>query len=547
MLRTASSVFLLATVLAAPAPARPVSRIQEPVPEQVEFQVKMPVRPEIPLVFAQEAGEKPPSLSFDERQRRALLYSAGANLVNLVTLETLLAEEIARRGAAGQWVGSQEITPEMVDAKLQEQVDLFLAQMPNGDYWRQKLIEGYTEDAYRRTIALVLRVSEMFFPPDPEQWPVEDLKEIFRADTPGSHWDPVKQELDGRLEMKVKGQAIPPMPSDFVFSYVMLPGIFAWLRGRAEILGPSAGLPEGVALRVNGRDFATADLLEQCEGLLSPVLEQQAERFVESLQLAEDQLRKQGKWLSRATLDAMWAAERADYEGTIFTHEQTVLEFLGFPSIEHYRQYFDARRSFRTTLPDPIPAEWIAAQIESRGSFLGLGKLKADVILVAAVDPAALNFSMAPKLFRPGEDPFAQYEATAKEVAQMLADGEDYGQLLLEFSNYPPRDPNNNFLQRDRGRFAALTRADLRVLLGESDYTDFLQGYSIGDDAFFAGEIGAVYGPVRGPLGWYFYRVERRDPPTVALDPENNPRQSYQLEDDLLSQRFLAFVHGLRQ
>lgn len=546
-LRSLAAVIVLAGPLAAAEHSlRALAGSQEPDPGQIEVEIKDPVRPQIPLVFAQDAGEKAPAISFDERQRRALLYAAGANVVNLVTLETLMADAMARRSSAGMWVG-REVTEQMVDDKLQEQVDLFLAAAPNGDFWRQKLIEGYTEDAYRRTIALVLRVSEMFFPPDPEQWPVALLEEVFGAGQEGSHWDPVKQELDGRLEMKAKGQVIPPMPSDFVFSYIMLPGVFAWLRGKAEILGPSAGLPEGVALRVNGRDFATADLLAQCEGLLSPVLEEQAARFVESIQLAEDALRKQGKWLSRATLDALWEAERADYEGTIFTHEQTVLEFLGFPSIEHYREYFNARRSFRTTMPDPFPADWIQAEIEARGSFLGLGKIKADVILIAAVDPAALESAMAPKIFRPGEDPFGQYESTAQEVAQMLQDGDDFAQLLLEYSNYPPKVPGNNFLQRDRGRFDALSRADLRVLLGESDYTDFLQGYSIGDDAFFRGEVGAVYGPVRGPLGWYFYRVNRRDPPSVALDPANNPRQAYQVEDDLLSQRFLAFVHGLRE
>jgi hypothetical protein len=552
-LRLSVSALVLAGLLAAPSLARAAEHSlgapagsQEPDPGQLTLEIKDPVRPEVPLVFAQDAGETAPTITFDERQRRALLYSAGANVVNLVALETLMAEETARRSSAGLWVG-REVTEQMVDDKLQEQVDLFLAAAPNGDFWRQKLIEGYTEDGYRRTIALVLRVSEMFFPPDPEQWPVALLEEIFGAGKEGSHWDPVKQELDGRLEMKAKGQVIPPMPSDFVFSYIMLPGVFAWMRGNAEILGPSAGLPEGVALRVNGREFATADLLAQCESLISPVLEEQAERFVESMQLAEDALRKQGKWLSRATLDALWEAERAEYEGTIFTHEQTVLEFLGFPSIEHYRQFFDARRSFRTTMPDPFPEEWIQAEIAERGAFLGLGKIKADVILIAAVDPAALESAMAPKVFRPGADPFGQYEGTAQEVAQMLKDGDDFSQLLLEYSNYPPKAPGNNFLQRDRGRFDALSRADLRVLLGESDYTDFLQGYSIGDDAFFRGEVGAVYGPVRGPLGWYFYRVNRRDPPSVALDPANNARQAYQLGDDLLSQRFLAFVHGLRE
>jgi hypothetical protein len=550
ILRFVSS-FALAVVLAgtsAAACSAPEHKAPLQEPEgSVQFETKLPEKPVIPLVYAQDAGEKAPKLSIEERQRRALLYSAGANLVNLVALEQLLAAEAARRSSAGLRVGGTEITEEAVNAKVQEQVDMFLAQSPNGDFWRQRILEGYTEDAYRRTVALVLRVSDMFFPADPEIWPVEQLMEVFDAEAENSHWQPVKQELDGRIEMKQKGQAFPEMPSDFVFSYIMLPGVFAWMREQADIQYPSHGLPEGVALRVDGKDYKTADLLEQARPLISPVAEQLADEWVTAMDLAERELRAEGHWLSKGTLDAMWAAERKDYEGTIFTHEQTVLEFLGFPSMEHYRQYFEARRSFRTTLPDPFPEEAIQQQIAARGTFLGLGKVTADVILIAAVEPAALEFSMNPKIYRPGADPFQQYEATAQEVAQMLQDGEPFDDLLLEYSNFPARVEGGNFLQRDRGRFGSLSRADLRVLLGESDFTDVLQGYSIGDDMFFDAEIGAVYGPVRGPLGWYLYRVSSREEPTQVLDPKNDPRQAYQLEDDLISQSFLAFVNGLRR
>jgi hypothetical protein len=214
-----------------------------------------------------------------------------------------------------------------------------------------------------------------------------------------------------------------------------------------------------------------------------------------------------------------------------------------------YRQYFDARQSFRTTLPSPLPPEMFAEEIAQRGAFLGLGKVDADVILLGAVDRHALEFQMSPRVYKPGADPFADAAEKARQVAEQLTGGETFDSLLTEYSEYPPRAPGggSNALQRDRGRFALLTRADLRVLIGESDYTDFLYGFSIGDDLFFHCEKDAVYGPTQGPLGSYIYRITRRDPPSATLDPETNTRHAYQLEEDLVTQRFLAHVNSLRQ
>lgn len=425
---------------------------------------------------------------------------------------------------------------------------MFLAQVPNGDFWRMRLVEGYTPDHYTRTVRIVMRVVEMFFPVDPDLWPEAQLREVFHADAENTHWPAIERELVERRNMKAAGQTLPSFPQDFILNYVMLPGVLAWLRGEAKIQTPVDGLPEGVALRVNDQEFASVDLIRDAGALMTPLGEEQAAQLVGLLDAIEKDLRARKLWLSRGTLDELWAVERAGYEGTIFTHEQTVLEFLGFPSMDLYRQYFDARQSFRASLPAVFPPETIAKAIEERGSFLGMGKVDVDVILLAAVDRGALEFMLNPRIYKPGQDPYAAAEKLAREVAQQLEGGETFESLLTEYSEYPAKAPGEagNVLQRDRGRFGLLTRADLRVLLGESDYSDFLHGYSIGDDLFFRAEKGAVYGPTRGPLGWYLYRLTRRDAPTEKLDPANNSRHAYQLEEDLVTQAFLSYVNGLR-
>lgn len=521
---------------------------QEPAPSQeVELETKVPERPQIQLVYAHEVGETPAKLSYEERQRRELLYSTAGGYLNLVILETLLDMEAERRAKAGVRVGGEAATDEKVEAMIQQQVDMFKAQAPNGDFFRMRLVEGYSPEHYFRTVRLVLRVVDMFFPVDPDHWNLEQLKLVFRSDLEMSSYPAIEQEWQARVDARAKGEALAEMPSDFVLSYMMLPGVFAWLRTDAKIETPVDGLPEGVAMRVNGREFKTVELIEQSRALFSDVAEETASTLVGLLDAVEADLRAQKRWLSRKTLDEFWAAERAGYEGTIFTHDQTVIEFLGFPSMEVYRQFFDARQSYRTLLPNPLTKEMMDAEIAARGSFLGLGKVDTDVILLGAVDKGALEMMTSPRLFKPGADPFAAAGERAQEVAQQLKDGESFDSLLLEYSDFPPRAAGgNNALQRDRGRFGSLTRADLRVLLGESDYTDFLYGYSIGDDLFFKAEPNAVYGPTQGPLGWYIYRMTRREAPTTPLDPVNNPRHAFQLEEDLVTQSFLAYVNGLR-
>ena len=71
------------------------------------------------------------------------------------------------------------------------------------------------------------------------------------------------------------------------------------------------------------------------------------------------------------------------------------------------------------------------------------------------------------------------------------------------------------------------------------------RSYSISDDIFFLAEPGAIYGPIRGPLGYYFYRVESRVPATREMDIDGKENDAYIVNDDLLTTRFLQYVSSL--
>ena len=57
--------------------------------------------------------------------------------------------------------------------------------------------------------------------------------------------------------------------------------------------------------------------------------------------------------------------------------------------------------------------------------------------------------------------------------------------------------------QPKKGRLGNQGRNPLRQFLGENDYMDFLLGGSIGEEILFNAKIDEIYGPVRGPLGFY--------------------------------------------
>jgi hypothetical protein len=144
-------------------------------------------------------------------------------------------------------------------------------------------------------------------------------------------------------------------------------------------------------------------------------------------------------------------------------------------------------------------------------------------------------------------DSFAIQESRASEAAAKLADGVTWKEIMDEYSDYPDAVPGTmpGAPQPKKGRFGAQSRNPLRQFLGENDYMDFLQGYSIGEDIFFNAELGQPQDPIRGPFGWYLYQVKERTAPAKALDVENDERQIYLVSDDYLSRQFLAFVAKL--
>jgi len=505
-----------------------------PSPAAISFDADSLMAQEPAVVVAEQAN----AISHEERLKRAYVHAVGARYIVQLKLDAAVEHEVQRRKDAGLWVGEVEVTDEEVQSEVQRQMDMVLAQDPTVDFWGLMASQGFTKNTLGMELRRNLIAQRMFFPLDPENWPVEQIKEIMPL-----RWQEfLKDNHSSLLELKAKGEM--RLLNDESMKQFLMPGIWIWLLNQCTVVEPSSGLPEGLCLKVNDTEFLTDGVFATIEPLITSVDRQWVETFVSNVELLEADLKASGNYQSQEEFEAYFAEEKGRYND-FFPHEKLVLEYFGFPSIETYRQYLRVRRSFRATLPaDGTPEYQALLQqiLAAHAKSYGGGRVKADVILVSARDPET-------GMFPATGDAFAEAEARAAEVAQLLAAGEPYDQILLEYSDYKPslESSSNTATQANRGRFAAVNHADLRSLLLENEYTDFLFGYSISNDIFHRAQLNDIFGPIRGPLGYYFYRVESYKAPRLAVDLVNDTSMSWLVNENLLSVHLLRRLNELRK
>ena len=479
-------------------------------------------------------------VSIEEQMTRGLIYSCGSRSILQRTLSELLNDEIARRRAANIFVGDVDILEEDIDAQIQKRIDLVLNQDPTLDFWEQVKAQGFTTATFRDELRRNLQAQRMFFPDDPSDWPVEQL-----ADVLGQHWkDFLKDDHQSLLEMKAKGESQPL--NDQMMNQFLMPTIWMSLMKGGMTMTPADGLPEGVCLRVNGRDISTAEVYKIIEPMITVVERDWAESFVVKMNLASNDLKANGHWMSDEEYMTALNAERAEYEGTIIPHEMMILQFLGFPSMETYYQYFRARHSYKKVMPAKDSEEYAALVKESiatRGSFYSADKIQVDVILLGVRSKTTGRF--------PTEgDPYIACLERATEVAEILSEeGADWDSILLDYSDYPETvggAQSSTLPQPQRGKLPMQSRNDLRGFLMENDYTDFVLQNSMANQIFFASEVGKVYGPIRTTLGYSFYRINKISKGSKVIDYAANERDAFVIDDDMLTTHFHAYVKGLR-
>lgn len=465
------------------------------------------------LGLSEELAKKqgPHGISFQEAYARALLYLSGPTQVFQKSIGLMIDLEIERRQNAGEPLPDLDFSDEAVEAEINSRIERTAQQQPGLDFWAQVEALGYTRERYKHEVRTHMRLDGLFFPPNPEEWsPI--LEDIFDASAENSLYfsmvEPLKEQFAKSLEETNKPFQIDPT----TMQLFLRPTVLRWMMKEYVITEPFHGLPEGIAMKVGSKEVKTVDLLKDMAAVIGPVERERAAAWVEVTWALAADLKEKDILLTPEEVLAIITEEKKEYVNSPISYEQVALQFLGFPSMQAYHQYYQLRMSFRKSLPDPYPEDILRNQLEERGHFLGDGKVEAEVILFSALNKDTRTF--------PKEgDPFADAEKRAAAAAKELQEGAEWNSTLMKYSDYPDTYPNANaaFPQPHFGRFGVQSRNPLRDFLGENEFMDFLFGGSVADQLFFKAQKGEVYGPVRGPLGYYIFRLNRRVDPSRTL------------------------------
>lgn len=437
---------------------------------------------------------------------------------------------------------------------------------------------AWYEDQVRQT----LEFETMFFPGHPDGWPAITLEAIHAGSPNFDLVADYAQHYQWRVEAaEESGEPIKreeEMMMSLLRDYVMNA-----LASLVEIKTQTDGLPPDVLMTVEGGGFfeslMTEDVYQDMKHVFDEADILEAKTFLALEYVTRQKLEASGHLIEREKFLADIKKMQDDLAQSIFNWDFLALEGHQFPSIVAYNEHAYLVESFKGMIAEEInrtesnalPPE-LEAFLPRANVIMGLGKCRADVLLISAFDFPEYQWK---------EDGWSQAEAKAGKVRQEIDDfidfiiseaeakqtaleeGRNYNkpERLVSFDEFwsntldmysefwdPPMPVTGKMPPamslRNKGRFTGdlTTRNDFRRFVDESPYTEFLKNISVTDQIFFDLEPGTIGGPFRGSNGYYIVYLKERTPPSNPIDPFSD-RHFTMLTDDYARSQMQAFAH----
>ena len=230
--------------------------------------------------------------------------------------------------------------------------------------------------------------------------------------------------------------------------------------------------------------------------------------------------------LSDKAFKKAYAVFSKDYDGTLFSVEMIARAFKGYPTLEAFRQRWRLIRSFQDLIAKDINDESLKAHADLHQRFFADGSVNVDVIPFMAKD----RFTGGWK-----RNGLAEAKQRAQAAMALIQSGTDFDTVLDKHGEFYVND-------KERGRLGTRSLNDLRRALRENEYTELLDGSSLGYHSYYQAEVGKVEGPLRGADAYYLVRVNSRGPASGPVDVSNQQTRDL-VKQDYVSYRFQQWTN----
>ena len=470
-----------------------------------------PLDTEAEVLFLVDGDE----VTREEFRRRVLMYTGLAEVeqqvTNVITLDTI--EDLVAAGASRE---DFLLSEEEIDARIEETKDLIRMQtlqqnqVPDpsdevsaaiaesgmspdelADLAVEQFVDSIEQsvgwDAYRDMLAVDASFEKVFLPM-PAEATGEEIHDAATGPVPEDDprpewlpevtWNALGKDANGRnLRQFVKSSGALGNPIHPMFKGQVLQSI---RKGLLQELGVTywfdEKLPEGVFVRVGNHDMTTEELWALINPELTEIDMEIVLRELLMLRAMKRELVEAGEWLEQEEFDELFAAHRAEFEGTLLPLDAIII-FRGYTSADRYREHYRYRQAYHRWLEKTMPEDAIEDHYRKGARlFFERGSVIADLAYKGVADLGPFG----PETFE---------EATEQLTASFAGHDEDFREISAEYPRPLVRQqtggPNDRVFQRN----------PLRMRLTESELSIFLTGYSFGDDIFYNGVPGQMFGP----------------------------------------------------
>lgn len=465
------------------------------------------------------------------RIRQALVTRHGRLQLDSRRLDLMIDAELELREAAGEDVSGVVPSDEEVAAAVKTVVDGIVAQYPDKSVDDVLASNNLSVESLRRQIRQTKRFDSTFLPLEGD-WPVTTVEALSSS---------MGEEMVDKLQENwANTQSAEGVQGAQMWNQMVRQMVVGELLKSAEVQTPTDGLPLTVAQRINGRDTLVADVWPEIAPLVHPEDVKRTRAFLARMEAAQQELFAKGAWLTNEEFDAVYEAEAAVGAGGPWNIDMVVLTMKRYPDMDSYKTILRGQRSYEKLIDSTITEEALTGWLGRAGRLLGLGEVQCEVIHVAAFDHTVNAWH---------DDGWAAAEARANAIVDQLVESEGaaWDELLAEESDFydPPvpaqsaQMPNPD--RKNKGRFGMIHRNKLMQMMGESEFTAFVDGYSIADEIYYHQNVGSIDGPFKGVHGYYITRVDSRtgSKKPILLADEN---MRTMVREDYVMQNFVVFA-----